>query len=124
MKRCDEFTGVYFLHKDLVCYAVEHEKKTKSGLGLDMTVFPNFFAFPNRNRLHAEPGFGAAAERFGTPHGHFGRNAALAIDQFTERHTCDAKRPGTCGYAQPRRFKAIMLYGQAGVRRVFSWSWE
>lgn len=52
--------------------------------------------------LHAEPCFRAAAERLGEAHRHFGRNAALAIDQLTQRHPCDAKRLSASGYAQTR----------------------
>jgi len=47
--------------------------------------------------LLREPGFGAAAKNFGQADRHFGRDAALSVDQFGESGASDTESGGGLG---------------------------
>jgi hypothetical protein len=57
--------------------------------------------------LLGAPGFGAAAEDFGKPDGHFGGYAALSIHQFRVSGASDSKGGGSLGDGQAERLDAL-----------------
>jgi len=57
--------------------------------------------------LLGEPGFGAATEDFREADGHFGRDAAFAVDEFGESGASDTESRGGFGDGQAERFDAL-----------------
>src|SRR6476646_2091097 len=68
--------------------------------------------------LLSEPGFGTASEDFGEADGHFGRDAALSIDEFGESGASDTEGGGGFGDGQAERFDALAQYEAARMRWI------
>jgi hypothetical protein len=69
--------------------------------------------------LLGEPGFGGASKNFGKANGHFGRDAALAVDEFGESGASHAKSGGGLSNVQTQRLDAIAQDETAGVGGFF-----
>ena len=60
-------------------------------------------------RLLDEPGFGAAAEYYGEPYGHFGGDSALSVHEFGKCGSRDTEGGGCIGDGQAQRLDALAV---------------
>jgi len=69
-------------------------------------------------QLQTQPGLGIAPEGLGQADRHFRRYAAMPVYQLGQRLARDAEPFGRRRDRQTKRFKALLAYDSAGVRRV------